>query len=378
MCVSARARSVRVVHQTVFVFVANSFGAVLGMLGILSWVMSYVDAWWYNSRPFDSLDRVDFLAADWLRTSAPRIFEKLNAKFFTDDAAERSYLAVRARCLHSDIFPVFQRFDQDSKGWLTQEEFAEFMLDLDISLAETDKVKIEEFFKDGKVTFDEFREFYVDHVARTQKQRIQTASVRLEKSPRSQELKKKWQTKARLATHSLSLRSTMDTSQLSGSTPAVTAAQSASTSSAVAREEISISLTPRVPPRVIPGQCRRQVEIVNTATHIDDSGKSFTVYEIRCQQADGLEYPLSLKRFSDFWELREAMILTARPGVAEIPFPKRKVLRTKSIADTTVAKRQTRLQEWLNEVITTCACDPDLNAFLQEDESAASRPEIQC
>eukprot|EP01049_Picozoa_sp_SAG25_P018236 SAG25_NODE_5134_length_698_cov_0.699499_1_plen_50_part_10 len=50
MCVSARARSVRVVHQTVFVFVANSFGAVLGMLGILSWVMSYVDAWWYNSR----------------------------------------------------------------------------------------------------------------------------------------------------------------------------------------------------------------------------------------------------------------------------------------------------------------------------------------
>ena len=44
------------------------------------------------------------------------------------------------------------------------------------------------------------------------------------------------------------------------------------------------------------------------------------------------------------------MVIAARPGVAKLPFPKRKALRNKTTAEKTVRKRRVKLQAWLNEV----------------------------
>jgi hypothetical protein len=131
--------TVRVVHQSIFVFLSNSFAAIIGLLGIFNYLLGHVEGWFYKSRPFESLDRVDIMVADWMRSGAPRIFEQLNNKYFTNQAAQEKFLAVRARCLQSDIFQVFDRLDTQRKGFLNREEFQNFMLELDIVLTESDR-----------------------------------------------------------------------------------------------------------------------------------------------------------------------------------------------------------------------------------------------
>ena len=74
-----------------------------------------------------------------MRDGAPRIFEQLNNKYFKSNADEEKYLAVRARCLQSDIFQVFDRFDTQRKGFLSRAEFQDFMSELDIALTEADR-----------------------------------------------------------------------------------------------------------------------------------------------------------------------------------------------------------------------------------------------
>lgn len=74
-----------------------------------------------------------------MRTGAPKIFEQLNEKHFKTSADEEKFLSVRARCLQSDIFQVFDRFDIKRKGFLTRTEFQDFMSELDIILTENDR-----------------------------------------------------------------------------------------------------------------------------------------------------------------------------------------------------------------------------------------------
>jgi len=187
----------RLVHQSIFVFVSNSFGAILGLLGIASFLMGKVEGWWIAQRPFESLDRVDIMVADWMRQGAPRIFEQLNAKYINTSKAEEKFLAVRARCLNSDIFAVFNQFDLLHKGYLDRDEFGEFMEELDIVLSDAEREQVEEFFADGKVEFGEFKDFYLDHTQRTIQQRRSTISERLESTPRGRAAKKKFQSKVR-------------------------------------------------------------------------------------------------------------------------------------------------------------------------------------
>ena len=122
-----------------FLFGCSSIGfylLIIGLLGIFNYLLGHVEGWFYKSRPFESLDRVDIMVADWMRSGAPRIFEQLNNKYFTNQAAQEKFLAVRARCLQSDIFQVFDRLDTQRKGFLDREEFQNFMLDLDIVLTD--------------------------------------------------------------------------------------------------------------------------------------------------------------------------------------------------------------------------------------------------
>ena len=141
--------------------------------------MTHVEKWFYSSRPFDSLDRVDIMVADWMRVGAPRVFEQLNQQYFTTPGAEETYLAVRARCLQSDIFSVFDRFDLQRKGYLSRDEFGAFIEELDIVLTPLDRQQLEEYFEDGKVTFAEFKQFYLDHTQRTEQQRARVVSARI-------------------------------------------------------------------------------------------------------------------------------------------------------------------------------------------------------
>lgn len=59
--------TVRVVHQSIFVFLSNSSAAIMGLLGVFSYLLGHVEAWYYKSRPFESLDRADIMVADWMR-----------------------------------------------------------------------------------------------------------------------------------------------------------------------------------------------------------------------------------------------------------------------------------------------------------------------
>ena len=39
----------------------------MGLLGVFSYLLGHVEAWYYKSRPFESLDRADIMVADWMR-----------------------------------------------------------------------------------------------------------------------------------------------------------------------------------------------------------------------------------------------------------------------------------------------------------------------
>ena len=139
----------------------------------------------------------EVLDEPWVQKMRAAVSEQLNAKYINTSKAEEKFLAVRARCLNSDIFAVFNQFDLLHKGYLDRDEFGEFMEELDIVLSDAEREQVEEFFADGKVTFGEFKDFYLDHTQRTIQQRRSTISERLESTPRGRAAKKKFQSKVR-------------------------------------------------------------------------------------------------------------------------------------------------------------------------------------
>ena len=340
--------TVRVTHQSIFVFISNSFAAIIGLLSIFSWIMTHVEKWFYSSRPFESLDRVDIMVADWMRVGAPRVFERLNKQYFSTPGAEEKFLAVRARCLQSDIFSVFDRFDLQRKGYLSRDEFGAFTEELDIVLTPVDRQQLEEYFEDGKVTFAEFKQFYLDHTQRTEQQRARVVSARLESTPRGRATQQKWKSKVRTLSAVRRLGAAGSSGQIQSKLPINSSA-----------DGITLNLEPLAEPSLV------RVEITGSETvHDPESGRTYDVYHIQYHRFDGSIVNPSPKRFSQFFALRSILMKSGRANVEKIPFPARKLNRSTSQAQTTVGQRQRGLQSWMNEVLRAYACDPHIAEFL--------------
>ena len=80
------------------------------------------------------------------------------------------------------------------------------------------------------------------------------------------------------------------------------------------------------------------------------------------------------KRYREFFALRSSLIKAARPGVEQLPFPSRKVRRQTSTSQNTVDTRQSQLETWLNAVLVTCACDPQVLEFLSDEPGRGGKP----
>eukprot|EP01043_Picozoa_sp_COSAG02_P012190 COSAG02_NODE_467_length_21771_cov_39.020303_12_plen_1850_part_00 len=355
--------TVRVVHQSVFVFISNSFAAIIGLLSIFSWFMTQVERWFYSTRPFESLDRVDIMVADWMRVGAPRVFEQLNQQYFTTRGAEEKFLAVRARCLQSDIFSVFDQFDLQRKGYLSRDEFGAFIKELDIVLTPPDRQQLEEFFEDGKVTFAEFKHFYLDYTQRTEQQRARVVSARLESTPRGRVAQEKWKSKVRTlgAVRRLAVAASSGQDEDQN--------KSVSTSEIMGTGGIALSLEAMQSPAAAPVSPVR-VELTGSETLRDpESGRSYDVYNMKYCCFDGSIVTPKPKRFSEFYALRSSLIKSGRANVEKVPFPPRKISRSTSRAQSTVGQRQHGLQSWLNEVLRAYACDPHIAEFLLPPEA---------
>jgi hypothetical protein len=356
--------TVRVVHQSIFVFISNSFAAIIGLLSIFSWFMTQVEGWFYSTRPFESLDRVDIMVADWMRVGAPRIFEKLNQKYFSTRGAEEKYLAVRARCLQSDIFSVFDRFDLQRKGFLSRDEFGAFIKELDIVLTPPDRQQLEEFFEDGKVTFAEFKQFYLDYTQRTEQQRARVVSARLESTPRGRVAQEKWKSKVRTlgAVRRLAVAASSGQDQKS------------SVSTSKGTGGIALSLEDLESP----ARSSIRVELTGSETLRDpETGRSYDVYKMKYFRFDGSIVIPKPKRFSEFYALRSSLIKAGRANVENVYFPPRKISRSTSRAQKTVGERQHGLQSWLNDVLRAYACDPHIADFLLPVEADATAQEAE-
>ena len=365
--------TVRVTHQSIFVFISNSFAAIIGLLSIFSWIMTHVEKWFYSSRPFDSLDRVDIMVADWMRVGAPRVFEQLNQQYFTTPGAEEKYLAVRARCLQSDIFSVFDRFDLQRKGYLSRDEFGAFIEELDIVLTPLDRQQLEEYFEDGKVTFAEFKQFYLDHTQRTEQQRARVVSARIESTPRGRAAQQKWKSKVR----TLGAVRRLAAAASSGQVQSNSVKKLPIDSYDVRTGGITLNLEASEP--------SVRVEVTGSETvHDPESGRNYDVYYMRYHRFDGSVVSPQPKRFSEFFALRSSLMKSGRANVEKIPFPARKLSRSTSRAQSTVGQRQRGLQSWMDEVLRAYACDPHIADFLlpppdtatQEPEATANPSEV--
>jgi hypothetical protein len=285
-----------------------------------------------------------------MRSGAPRIFEQLNQKYFKSNSDEEHFLAVRARCLQSDIFQVFDRFDTQRKGFLSRKEFQDFMNELDITLTESDRSQVEEFFEDGRVTFSEFKEFYLDHTQRTQQQRRRAVTERLESTPRARAAKEKWQSKVQ----------TLNAVRMLGRSYAQSAKPAAADDIATEQQHQGQEQETKE----VEKDRRSIVKLTGTKVRKDGNGKEFTVFLIECQRHDGTTVYPEPKRFSEFFALRSALIKAGRHGIEKIDFPARKVRRSSSSSQSTVENRLTVLEAWLNEVLYKYANDPALIDFV--------------
>ena len=210
---------------------------------------------------------------------------------------------------------------------------------------------------DGKVTFSEFKDFYMDYTLRTHRRRRETTMQRLETSPRGHGAKKKWQSKVNMINNIRSLG-------LSSSTaPPDSLGKGKQLWATMRRTTTAMPMTPR---RVQ----RSKAHITDTRSVTDGSGGIYTVYILDVTRFDGSSYQLAPKRFSDFFQLRGALVQAARPGVERLPFPKRKASLRKSNAERTVAKRREILESWLNEVLLSCSCDPELSEFMRKQQES--------
>ena len=370
--------TIRVVHQSIFVFLSNSFAAIIGLLGVFNFLLGHVEGWFYKSRPFESLDRVDIMVADWMRTGAPRIFEQLNEKYFKNEAADEKFLAVRGRCLQSDIFQVFDRFDAQRKGFLDRKEFQGFMSELDIVLTDSDRKQVDEFFEDGRVTFGEFKQFYLDHTQRTQQQRSRVHTERLESTPRGRAAKKKWQSKV----HTLNAVRLLGRSSIAS---VATSTSGGAAGSAAAEQPAGSSMATPQPRRrrnsitdvlAFIGVLQQEeeeeedrkqstsVKMTGTEVRKTEKGKEYNVFKFECRRFDGTTVYPEPKRFSEFFALRSSLIKAGRAGIEKISFPPRKVRRAASSSQSTTESRQAGLETWLNELLYQCANDPFIADFV--------------
>ena len=208
---------------------------------------------------------------------------------------------------------------------------------------------MEEFFEDGRVTFGEFKEFYLDHTQRTQQQRSRVVTERLESTPRGRAAKKKWQSKV----HTLNAVRLLGRNSIASAVGGVQQA-----AGAVDEDEHEEEVEVEEPDR------RTSVKLTGTETRKDKNGKEYTVFIIACKRFDGTTVYPEPKRFSEFFALRAQLIKAGRSGIEKVPFPPRKVRRSASSSQSTVEHRQAGLETWLNEILYQYANDPFIADFV--------------
>ena len=156
--------------------------------------------------------------------------------------------------------------------------------------------QVEEFFEDGRVTFAEFKDFYLDHTQRTQQQRRRVVTARLESTPRGRAAKKKWQSKVH----------TLNTVRMLGRSSVANASDGTAGNSAGENQEQGA----RHEPEEREEDRRTSVKLTGTQVRTETDGKEYTVYAIECKRFDGTTVYPEPKRYSEFFALREKMIIT--------------------------------------------------------------------
>lgn len=106
-----------------------------------------------------------------------------------------------------------------------------------------------------------------------------------------------------------------------------------------------------------------KVALFGTDTIKDKKGKAYTIYKIQTTALDGRSW-VTIKRFSDFGELREALLIT-QPGVADLDFPAKKFWG--SMDEKTIAERQEVIGRWMIPVAEKYGSLKLVFDFLQND-----------